>query len=415
MHIMLINPNRYRTPPTPPLGLEYLAGALEDAGHEWRIVDLCFADDPGGEIDRAVAEFKPDIAGFTVRNIDTVIYQNNVFFLDEIGELVRRMKSCGIPVILGGAGFTFAPGEVLAYLGGDWGIAGPGERALPAFLDCLEGDPPESGTVINGFRWGINPALTVRRGLSVDYPRYLADRAVAGFETQKGCVGNCSYCPECREKTLLFRSPRAVVAEISTLAEQGVTTFHLCDTEFNQNLRRSNAFLRTLIEKDLPIRWVLYQKSRPYSEELFQLLGKSGATLVTLSLPTGQQWLEAAGEQIRLAREYGIKLAIDLLVGFPGQTPDDVRRIIEALRGLEPDTVGINSTIRLTKGLPLTGRILSSEVHRRHLLGAVEDNPDMVKPVFYQWLSADMLREMVGGDPLFRIEGFERTSNYERV
>jgi len=30
-------------------------------------------------------------------------------------------------------------------------------------------------------------------------------------------------------------------------------------------------------------------------------------------------------------------------------------------------------------------------------------------------LDADTFREMTGGDPVFRIEGFERTSNYERV
>ncbi|MCE5251087.1 B12-binding domain-containing radical SAM protein, partial [bacterium] len=88
MKILLINTNRYQKPPVPPLALEYLAGALERSAHEYRVLDLCFADDPVAELDREISGFSPDVAGITVRNIDTVLYNNNEFFLDEIRTFV---------------------------------------------------------------------------------------------------------------------------------------------------------------------------------------------------------------------------------------------------------------------------------------------------------------------------------------
>jgi hypothetical protein len=33
MKVLLTNPNRYKSPPVPPLGLEYISGPLEDKGH----------------------------------------------------------------------------------------------------------------------------------------------------------------------------------------------------------------------------------------------------------------------------------------------------------------------------------------------------------------------------------------------
>ena len=46
MKILLINPNRYHDPPVMPLGIEYLAGAVTESGHDVYVFDLCFSDNP---------------------------------------------------------------------------------------------------------------------------------------------------------------------------------------------------------------------------------------------------------------------------------------------------------------------------------------------------------------------------------
>ncbi len=88
MKILLINPNRYKAPPVPPIGLEYIAACLEKEGHEPLIVDLTFSEEIYKDIDEAIGSFAPDIVGVTVRNIDAVLYHTNEFFLDEIKDIV---------------------------------------------------------------------------------------------------------------------------------------------------------------------------------------------------------------------------------------------------------------------------------------------------------------------------------------
>jgi hypothetical protein len=53
MKVLLINPNRYQSPPVPPLGLEYIAGSLEEKGHGVELLDLCFSGNIHEEIDRS--------------------------------------------------------------------------------------------------------------------------------------------------------------------------------------------------------------------------------------------------------------------------------------------------------------------------------------------------------------------------
>ena len=84
MKILLINPNRYHYPPVIPVALEYLAGELSDTHHEYSILDLCFSENPCLEIENSINHFQPDVIGITIRQIDTVLYQNNEFFLEEI-------------------------------------------------------------------------------------------------------------------------------------------------------------------------------------------------------------------------------------------------------------------------------------------------------------------------------------------
>src|SRR5512139_2283103 len=138
MRVLLINPNRYQYPPVPPIGLEHVAGTIEESGHKTEILDLCFSDAPYEDIDKAVVEFKPDIVGITVRNVDTVLYQTNEFFLDDIRDIVSHIRQLyGLKVIVGGTGVATDPEGVLEYLGADYAVSGPAEGAVNELLDDI--------------------------------------------------------------------------------------------------------------------------------------------------------------------------------------------------------------------------------------------------------------------------------------
>lgn len=414
MKILLVNPNRYRTPPVPPLALEYLHAAIARTRHESRVLDLCFSRDVLADVRAAIDRFSPHIAGVTVRNVDTVLMENNEFFLDEIRELVRFLRSLGIPVAAGGVGFSFMPDEVRDYLGADYGILGPGEKALPLLLDQLERRAIPRGTILNGWECGIDADAPTEREIVVDHAVYLQEGGLLGFETQKGCLARCSYCGEGRGQ-VLFKAPQRVVEELRGLAQGGFRDFHLCDAEFNQDLEHCYAFLEALLRADVELRWTAYLKTEPYAARLFELLHASGVHLITVSHPTGDRGLDHLQEIRRLTAKQGIRLAVDYLCGLPGDTLESVRSTIARLRSLEPDTVGVNSALRLYPQLPVTGRILSDPASSAHIDDRAKGLPGCVRPVFFRQLTAEQLREIIGADPRFRIEGFERTTNYQRL
>ena len=55
MHLLLINSNRMQ-PAIAPVGLDYLAAVLQDAGHHVELLDLCWEPDPLAAVKRRLVQ-----------------------------------------------------------------------------------------------------------------------------------------------------------------------------------------------------------------------------------------------------------------------------------------------------------------------------------------------------------------------
>ncbi|MDY6794699.1 MAG: cobalamin-dependent protein [Actinomycetota bacterium] len=416
MRVALINPNRYHEPPVIPVGIEYIAHYLDREGHDVRVVDLCFTPDPEGMLVDELDSFRPDVVGFSLRNSDTCLYHDSVFFLDDYARLMAlSRRACGAKVVIGGTGLLPGPREVAEYLGCDHAVYGPGERAFPRLLAYLEEgvSPP---CLIDGWESSFDREEVPSRGRWLDYAPYMRDRGVTGFVTQTGCTGGCGFCLEA-ELPCRTRDPRAVVEELGALVDAGCVDLHLCDSEFNQELEACKELLRAMIASGLRIPWSLYMKPLPHDDALMRMLAETGADSVTLSVDSdsllrGSYSLLDLQSFMVLAGRRGLKVAVDLLVGFPSENIEQVRDILDFFRGCRPDTVGVNAWIRLYKYTRLGQRLRADPPP----VGSIEGgDADFLKPVFYNWLGLEELRGLIGDDPLFRVEGLERRSNYERL
>lgn len=425
MRLLLVNPNRYRRPATPPVGLEYLVAPLRRAGHEPHILDLCFAEDPAAALRHSLDELAPDVVGFTIRNVDTVLYHTNEFFLDEIAPLVRIARTAGVPVLVGGSGVATMPGEVRSYLGADCAVAGPAEAALPLMLNALAADRTDPPTLVNGWDAPPNPAERHPRGELLDYAPYLEANARFGFETQKGCASRCIFCTEAA-RPVLAREPDVVVDEIAALVELGATQLFCCDSEFNQTLAHCKAFLRTLAARSLPIDWTLYMKPRPHDAELFELMARTGCSSMSLSADTislygpRPTYTETdVASVVEFTQREGIKLAVDLTVGLPGEPDDAPRRAVELFRRHRPATVGVNAYLRLYPAATMTAMVIGDPDLRQHVepraREKTRDHDGFIHPVHYHHLDDSALERLIAGDPLFRVEGRDPGVNYQRL
>jgi anaerobic magnesium-protoporphyrin IX monomethyl ester cyclase len=414
LNILLINPNRVLSPPVPPIGLEYLSASLAKKGHEIRLLDLTFHEDAEAAIEEVISSFMPDVSGVTVRNIDSVLFQDNEFYLDSIRDIVSLLKGKhGLKVVIGGAGIMVSPEGVLDYLGADYAIAGPAEDIIHEFLNAL-GSGQAMQRVWRGL---IRPYSSCSRiTTAIDYQKYYDFGGIAGFETHKGCSSSCVYCIEANSP-VAFKQPGDVVQEIRRFIEGGYSHFHLCDAEFNEDLDYAVEFCSVLLQGKFNMQWSLYMKPANYNQKLFRLMRETGVNLITLTIDSFRKcplyWTDA--ERIIFnAKSNGIRVTVDFLTGFPYEDADLLAWCLDFFRRLQPDRVNINTFIRLYKPLMITKIVESDDALKAHILGN-RNNRAMILPVFYNHIDPEWLRQCIACDRIFKIEGDEMGVNYTRT
>jgi hypothetical protein len=158
-------------------------------------------------------------------------------------------------------------------------------------------------------------------------------------------------------------------------------------------------------------------KPADFSKKLFRLMKETGVYLITLTVDTWKKcteyWTDIE-KFIFTAKPLGLKVAIDLLAGLPYETEEETLKCLNTLRRFQPDSINVNTYIRLYKKLQITNIILKDKKLQDNLLGNVNDRT-YIKPVFYNHLDTENLSRILQGDPIFRIEGPEKGVNYVRL
>ena len=199
MRVLLISPNTEMLPdPVFPLGLAFLSGALEQSSHEHQVLDLCFVDDYGEALERAVTDFGPEIIGLSLRNVDNVAYPNTQSYLPFYRKVVSHLrKLTSARIVLGGSGFSLMPREIMNDLQADYGIVGEGEIAFVGFLDQLKhGQSPDQllGVITSNNRTAPEtitperfffPDIIMPRRDKLDNEAYLRFGGMGNVQTRK--------------------------------------------------------------------------------------------------------------------------------------------------------------------------------------------------------------------------------------
>jgi radical SAM superfamily enzyme YgiQ (UPF0313 family) len=208
MKILLISANTEQiNMPIVPLGMSYVGAAVQNAGHDVKLLNLMMVQDICRRISDSISGFSPDVIGISVRNIDDQVMKDPNFLLNGARRVVIECRSLSdAPIVLGGAGYSIFPQSALEYLNADMGIQGEGEKAFVMLLEQLErnGDISE----IPGLCLPGKGLLKKCRYLKMlDYhpqPHLNAHLLLPStlkkediwfpVQTRRGCAMNCSYC-----------------------------------------------------------------------------------------------------------------------------------------------------------------------------------------------------------------------------
>ena len=181
----------------------------------------------------------------------------------------------------------------------------------------------------------------------------------SGINIMFGCNNFCSYCivPYVRGRER-SREPEEIIKEIEKLAADGVVEIMLLGQNVNsygKNLAHPMSFAQLLqeIEKIEGIRRIRFMTSHPkdLSDELIEVMKNSRKICRHLHLPlqsgsdrilqamnrryTKAQYL-ALVEKIKEAIP-DIAITTDIIVGFPGETAQDVEETIDVVKKAEYD------------------------------------------------------------------------------
>lgn len=181
----------------------------------------------------------------------------------------------------------------------------------------------------------------------------------SGINIMFGCNNFCSYCivPYVRGRER-SRKPKEIIREIERLVADGVVEVMLLGQNVNsygKNLDEPVTFAQLLreVEKIEGLERIRFMTSHPkdLSDELIEVMKQSKKICRHLHLPlqsgstrilqqmnrryTREQYIELA-ERIR--REIpDIAITTDIIVGFPGETPEDLEETIDMVRRVKYD------------------------------------------------------------------------------
>ncbi len=408
--LVVINPNRMK-PIVSPVALDYLFDTLKESDWQPYLLDLALVDNWQEHVNACADALRPDAVCVTVRNLDDCFLASRDFCMSAVREIIQyvRKKTCA-PIVVGGSGFSIAPERTLGYLGADFGIAGDGESALPELLTRIPESSRPKG--VPGLLWRekenvrrLGSALATSRSLRpsprafVDNRRHFEQGGQVGIETKRGCPLDCVYCadPLSKGKRTRLKQPEHVADEFEALLGQGITHFHLCDSEFNLPEEHALAICAELVGRGLNtnINWYTYASPIPFSRELASMMKESGcagvdfgvdsadpAVLRNLGRRFGPEDIERTA---RTCHQAGLIFMYDLLVGGPGETRESVKHTIAFMDRVAPSRVGLSCGVRVYPGTHLAAHVVSMDPAERTicLQGKVGDNEDFFEPVFY--------------------------------
>ncbi len=380
MRVLLVNSNlKGDVLAAPPIGLCYVATATENAGHEVKLLDLCFQRDIPQALKRSIEVFGPDVVGISIRNIDNCNMLHPRSYLPEILEIINRVRELtDAHVVLGGSGVSLYPKGVLEYLGADYIVVSEGEQAFPLLLDGLAqrkslDQIPGIGVIRNG-EFVLNPPSSIpfRQGSAwvgkwVDLRPYQRMGSSYNIQTRRGCRQKCIYCTYnqlLEGRSLRLRDPVDVVDEIEeALFNYRPESFEFVDSVFNDPLDHCVEVLEEIASRPWKAQFTAMGVSpRGITKDFLKLLQRAGFSSFWVTPESASESMirnyrkgfarddiEKAAEAIRTTN---FTVLWDFLIGGPGETNATLQETLDFIvTGLVRDTRPPYYTVNLFLGL----------------------------------------------------------------
>ncbi|GFO68501.1 hypothetical protein GMLC_20800 [Geomonas limicola] len=365
MNIALINIciRPYMDKPNFPIGLAYVATALEKAGYGFDLIDIDrhrYTDDQVAELLRA--------KDYDVIALGTLV--SGYKFAKSLAALARSTNP-GALIVAGNSVASSISEFLLEQTEVDVALKGEGETAFLDLLDARRSGRPldeVKGIVFRQdgryFDTGFAAPLPIE---SVGYPnwelfdvRYYIEKSLQDVpepypvpreeirafvvNTARGCPFRCTFCYHVFQYTKYrYRSPESILEEIALLQERyGVNYINFFDELTFFSKAHIEAFVDAVLASGLTFYWNADIRSDLFGEGDEALLAKvkaAGCQGFGYSLESGSpEILKKMGKQLTVGQFAAQKLALDragiktftsIVIGYPEETVETLAQTFD--------------------------------------------------------------------------------------
>lgn len=348
----------------PPLALAYLAATVRKAGYRPVIVD---GEAPLRPLARVMDEIPPEtvLIGVTTTTLAWPAVRKSA------AELRKRFP--GIPLVVGGPHVTAFPIETLQYSDFDVGVIGDGENSLLELLSraatgrSLTGVP---GTVYREnneiqlderVSWVSNlddlpmPALDL---LPLErYRSVVVQDPFVTMLTSRGCPYKCSFCSQIyMGEKFRFHSADRILEEMERAERDfGAREIVMFDETFGANRKVAHAVFEEMQRREFGFRWNARTRIDLLNDELLLAMRKSGCYMLHLGIESGTPrilekmrkgiTLEQVERVVKSAHRMGFRLHGYFMLGYPGETRQEIEATVALSRRLPLDWASYTVTI----------------------------------------------------------------------
>ena len=174
----------------------------------------------------------------------------------------------------------------------------------------------------------------------------------------RGCKGSCIFCgtPKTWGKCVRQVDPVVLVDVLQRLIKKyDVNSFFFSNDNFVNSSSWVRSFCSEIIRRKLDIDWWCLGRVDLDDAEILQLMARSGCYKIKYGVESGSERILASlGKKITFkqvkstinaTRDAGMETACGFMVGFPGETRDDMEETITFANGLELNSFSYTATM----------------------------------------------------------------------
>jgi len=346
----------------PPIGLMYVAAALEKAGFDVQMLDNYLMKKPVSELKQLVTSLNPKIVGITC---GSATYRRCIETAKAIKEVLPGCK-----IVVGGWHASYVPDSLLENPEIDYVVMGEGERAVTQLATCIVNDNEPQAMTLAGIacrRQGKNiknPPKFIENMDEIPYPaRHLLplelyDRTIEYLNVKpsdvmsiaRGCVYNCGFCETRKLWGNICRAftPQRVVGEIKDLQSRyGTKGIYFINDNFTLRRKETLELCNLMVKEKLDLEWVCDTRVDLVDQELLEAMNKAGCKTIWFGVESGSQrilqrigrntTLEQIENAFKLCRKNGMQTACSFMLGVPDETLKEMEASLRFAKKLDPD------------------------------------------------------------------------------